>query len=383
MSNFPYGRPQLPSHYYILCEPPDDKGEEVLRFISDTRAVKIKGRSFRDFQLRVVPLLDGTHSFDEIAEAVGDLFARAELEAAFTLLAEQNLLRDASLLAALSDGGVSREPQINFLHEVNSQPAEVQRRLAAATVVVLGLGAVGAGAILALAASGVGKWRLIDHLRVGPADPYLSAVYASDDIGAGRAEIVRRRLEQIAPSSSIMVQNAPLETDAEVAASVAGSDFVLCCIDGGQASLAYKLNRVCLASGTPWIACDCSAAEIVVGPLVVPGRTACHLCYKMRLVAGSETPEDEFAYQSFLDRRKQDDSMHRQNLVFAAGLGAQLVALEAFKQLTGVLTPVTRGRILVFDTMHLTSTLHVVLRKPWCPACSPAAVPPEAMIHDR
>lgn len=377
MSNFPYGRPQLPSHYHILCEPPDDKGEEVLRFVSDTRAVKIKGRSFRDFQLRVVPLLDGTHSFDDIAETVGDLFAPAELHAALTLLAEQNLLRDASLSTG-SDDPVSREPQINFLHEVSSQPAEVQRKLAAATVVVLGLGAVGAGASLALAASGVGRWRLIDHLRVSRADPYLSAVYASDDIGAGRAEIVRRRLEQVAPRAPIEVQDAPLETDAEVAASIAGSDFVLCCIDSGQASLAYKLNRVCLASGTPWIACDCSAAEIVVGPLVVPGRTACHLCYKMRLVAGSETPEDEFAFQSFLDRRKQDDSMHRQNLVFAAGLGAQLVALEAFKQLTGVLTPVTRGRIFVFDTMHLTSTPHVVLRKPWCPACSPAAVPPRA-----
>jgi bacteriocin biosynthesis cyclodehydratase domain-containing protein len=143
----------------------------------------------------------------------------------------------------------------------------------------------------------------------------------------------------------------------------------------GQASLAYKLNRACLAAGTPWITCDTSAAEIVVGPLVVPGRTACHLCYKMRLVAGSQTPEDEFTFQSFLDRRKRDDSRHRQNLVFAAGLGAQLVALEAFKQLSSVLPPVTRGRVLVFDTLQLTSTLHVVLRKPWCPACSVAAEP--------
>jgi adenylyltransferase/sulfurtransferase len=373
MSDFPFSRPQLPSHYYILCEPPDDKGEEVLRFVSDTRAVKIKGRSFRDFQLRVVPLLDGTHSFDDIAEAVGDLFARAELQAALSLLAEQNLLRDASRTAAHSDDGVSHEPQMNFLHEVSSQPAEVQRQLAAATVVVFGLGAVGAGASLALAAAGVGKWRLIDHLRVSPADPYLSAVYARGDIGAGRAEIVRHRLEQVAPRAPVTVQDASLETDAEVAASIAGSDFVLCCIDSGQASLAYKLNRVCLASGTPWIACDCSAAEIVVGPLVVPGRTACYLCYKMRLVAGSETPEDEFALQSFLDRRKQDDSLHRQNLVFSAGLGSHLVALEAFKQLTGVLAPVTRGRIFVFDTMQLTATPHVVLRKPWCPACSAAA----------
>jgi adenylyltransferase/sulfurtransferase len=373
MSSFPYRRPQIPSHYYILSEPPDEKGEEVLRFVSDTRSVKLKGRSFRDFQQRVVPLLDGTRSFNDIANAVGDLFAPADLHAALTLMAEQNLLRDASLDAQL-DGSVSREPQANFLHEISGQPAEVQRRLAAATIAVLGLGAVGAGACLALAASGVGTLRLIDDLLVNPADLYLCSHYSRSDMGARRAEALGRRLEQVEPRAAVMVQDVRLETDVDVAAAIGGADLVLCCVDGGQAALAYKLNRVCLASGTSWIACDCSAAEIAVGPLVVPGRTACYLCYKMRLVAGSETPEDEFAFQSFLDRRKQDDSTHRQNLVFSAGLGSHLLALEAFKQVSGVLPPVTRGRIFVFDTLQLTATPHVVLRKPWCPACSVAAI---------
>jgi molybdopterin-synthase adenylyltransferase len=372
MSSFPYRRPQIPSHYYILSEPPDEKGEEVLRFVSDTRSVKLKGRSFRDFQQQVVPLLDGTRSFDDIANAVADLFAPADLHAALTLLAEQNLLRDASL-ATQSDDPVSREPQGNFLHEISGQPAEVKQRLAAAAVAVLGLGAIGAGASLALAASGVGTLRLIDDLLVNPVDPYLCSHYSRSDIGAGRADSLGRRLEQAEPRAAVVVQDARLETDGDVAAAIGGADFVLCCVDAGQASLAYKLNRVCLASGTAWIACDCSAAEITVGPLVVPGQTACYLCYKMRLVAGSETPEDEFAFQSFLDRRKQDDSAHRQNLVFSAGLGSHLVALEAFKQLSGVLPPVTRGRIFVFDTLQLTATPHVVLRKPWCPACSVAA----------
>jgi adenylyltransferase/sulfurtransferase len=379
MSSFPYRRPQIPSHYYILSEPPDEKGEEVLRFVSDTRSVKLKGRSFRDFQQQVVPLLDGTRSFDDIANAVGDLFAPADLHAALTLLAEQNLLRDASL-GAQSDDPVSREPQANFLHEIAAQPARVQQRLAAATVAVLGLGAVGAGASLALAASGVGALRLIDDLPVSSADPYLCSYYSRSEIGAMRTDTLGRRLQQTAPQAAVALRDARLETEDDVAAAVGGADLVLCCVDGGQASLVYKLNRVCLVSGTPWIACDCSAAEITVGPLVIPGHTACYLCYKMRLVAGSETPEDEFAFQSFLDRRKKDDSTHRQNLVFSAGLGSHLMALEAFKQLSGVLPPVTRGRIFVFDTLQLSTTPHVVLRKPWCPACSVTAAA-EAVIY--
>jgi adenylyltransferase/sulfurtransferase len=376
MSSLPY-RPKIPSHYYILSEPPDEKGEEVLRFACDTRSVKLKGRSFRDFQKRVVPLLDGAHSFADIAEAVSDLFAPADLQAALVLLAEQNLLCEASP-SPDTDDRISREPQNNFLREFPGGPEEAQRRLSEATVAVLGLGAVGAGAASALAAAGVGAFRLIDDLSIGPADPYLSGVYSSSEIGSSRGANLRRRMEQTAPKAAVAVLQAPLETDADVATAIGGADLALCCVDAGRASLAYKLNRVCIAAGTTWLACDASAAEIALGPLITPGRTACYLCYKMRLVAGSKTPEDEFALQAFLDRRNRDDSAHRQNLVFSAGLGANLLALEAFKHLSGIGPPVTHGRVLVFDTVQLAMTAHVVLRKPWCPACSAVARDPRA-----
>jgi adenylyltransferase/sulfurtransferase len=189
-------------------------------------------------------------------------------------------------------------------------------------------------------------------------------------------------LEQEAPKTVVALIDAPLETDADVAAAIGAADLVLCCVDAGRASLAYKLNRVCIIAGKTWIACDGSAAEIAVGPTITPGRTPCYLCYKMRLVAGSETPEDEFAFQNFLDRHKRDESAHRQNLVFSAGLGANFLALEAFKHLSGVMAPVTRGRVFVFDTMQLAMTTRVVLRKPWCPACS-AAVTPEPTTYGR
>jgi adenylyltransferase/sulfurtransferase len=96
----------------------------------------------------------------------------------------------------------------------------------------------------------------------------------------------------------------------------------------------------------------------------------------MRLVASSETPEDEFAFQRFLDQRKQDDSARRENLNFGIGLAANLVGLEALKALTGIQPLPTRGRVVILDLMDLKMEKHLVLRKPWCPACSqPAAQP--------
>jgi len=45
-----------------------------------------------------------------------------------------------------------------------------------------------------------------------------------------------------------------------------------------------------------------------------------------------------------------------------------LLALEGFRSFLGVPAEAS-GRIIVFDFMESTSKKHVVLRKPWCPAC--------------
>jgi hypothetical protein len=89
----------------------------------------------------------------------------------------------------------------------------------------------------------------------------------------------------------------------------------------------------------------------------------------MRAVACAGNPEDEFAYERFLDQRKQDDSGRRENVVFGSGLMSNWLGLEAFKELTGISAPAALGAIVVFDLLTMESTKHVVLRKPWCPAC--------------
>src|ERR1700739_4500528 len=89
----------------------------------------------------------------------------------------------------------------------------------------------------------------------------------------------------------------------------------------------------------------------------------------MRTVACAGNPEDEFAYERFLDQRNEDDSNKRENLVFGSGLMSNCLALEAFKELAGIAEPSALGAIIVFDLLAMQLTKHVVLRKPWCPAC--------------
>ena len=57
------------------------------------------------------------------------------------------------------------------------------------------------------------------------------------------------------------------------------------------------------------------------------------------------------------------------NVLLVDDLQENLVALEAVKELTGVVPASAEGKIVVLDLLTLNTTKHVVLRKPWCPAC--------------
>jgi adenylyltransferase/sulfurtransferase len=369
MSTPIFNRPKLPSHYYVWSEPPDHSGDEVLYFASAQHRIKIKGHSFREFEQYVIPLLDGRHTFQEIADNVADVFDAEDLAAGLRLLAEQHLLTDTDDRTPPSESPELLAPQLNFFYEMNTNPEEVRSRLRSATVTVFGLGNAGASAAIALAAARVGHLRCIDSMPVGGADTYLSNAFSQADAGQMRAAVVAQRLAAKDPEVSVTIHTQKPENDDEVLALVDGSDFLINCLDAGESSLIYKLNRVCLQAGIKWTSCALSGLEIIVGPTVHPSETACYLCYKMRSVACAGNPEDEFAFESFLDQRKRDDSAQHENLVCGVDLAAGLVSLEAIKSLSGVLAPSAVGKIIVFNLLDLTSTKHVVLRKPWCPAC--------------
>lgn len=361
-------KPLLPTHYSVWFDPPDDAGDEVLHFVSERRSLKLKGRSFREFHQRVVPMLDGRHSLEEIEAATADVFPADELRDALGVLADQGILIDVPAHAGNTAITERMAPQLNLFHDL-APGLPLQNKLETATVAVLGLSGAGAAVALSLAAAGVGTIRCIDSLTVTPSDVYLTPFTGLPAVGAGRAKTISELIQRAAPQINVVADDRRLESEEDVRAAVEGADLVACCLDAGQSNLTFKLNRVCLAARTPWIACSLAGAEIVVGPAMHPGTGPCYLCYRMRAVACAGNPEDAFAYERFLDRAKRDDSVKRENLVFGAGLAAGFMGMEIVKELTGLAEPSLVGRILTIRLTDLSVEKHSVLRKPWCPAC--------------
>lgn len=369
MSRTPFDRPRILSNYQVWCEPPDDAGDEVLHFVSGMRSLKLKGHSFREFTRRVVPLLDGKHPWSEIQEQAAGVFSPEDLAACLELLEQQNILEDAG---QSPDGETTprMEPQRNLFHELGSSGTGAQEKLAAATVSVLGLGGCGTTAALSLAAAGVGALRLIDGLPVRETDVYFTPSLQLAAVGASRAVVAGRMIEASAPEVAVRVYDSELDSETDVRAVVEGSSLVVCCLDAGQSSVVYKLNRVCLDLAIPWICCALSGTEIILGPAVHPDSGPCYLCYRMRSVACARNPEDAFELERRLDRRGQDDSGRSENLVFSAGAAGNLIGVEILKELTGIAATSLVGKIAVFDLLEHSIAKHLILRHPFCPACS-------------
>lgn len=358
-------RLRIPSHYYVYCDPPDKSGDEVLHFVSPQRHIKLKGFSFREFVQHVVPMLDGRHALGEIHAEVADLFDFDDLVACFDLLAEQGVIEDTGQWSLDGTQQEKLRPQLNLFHDLSPEPWKMQQRLTDHCVTVIGLTSVGVAAARALSAAGVGRLRAVDPESVTPADVYFNPEFSMNDCGRLRVDALRPHI-----TSEYEGIDRCLTSDEAVSEAIHGADFLVNCLDEGNLSLAYRLNRVALRTRARSINVSASGFEAIVGPTVYPGETACYMCYRMRLLACTDNPETAYDFESFLDRRKKDDSPHRANLVMNSAIAGQLAAIEVLKELVGISSPTTRGRIVVIDLRDLSSTMHTVLRKPWCPACT-------------
>lgn len=364
-------KPLLPKHYRVRVEPAENGGAEKIVFTSEGKRLVLTGQSFQTFVELVVPLLDGRHTLEDVQRKVEHAFAANDLADCLALLVQHRVVEDADSMKIPGDVQERLGPQVSYLREVGPDPSRTFDRLAHSDVTVVGLGAVGAVAATALAASNVGRVRCIDGSAVTPADPFLARVFGLGDVGRPRAEVTRERIGAVNPATAVDVISDDLQTDEDVDAAIAGSDFVLGCLDPGLASITYKLNRACLSQQISWSAGMVSAFEGIVGPTVIPHETACYLCYHMRAVACEDDPADALADLRQRDRSHTDESPHRENLAFGAGIVGNLLALEAFKALTGA-RPATAGRIVTVDFARCTMRQHVVLRHPSCAACFPS-----------
>ncbi|TYT23901.1 molybdopterin-synthase adenylyltransferase MoeB [Luteimonas viscosa] len=232
--------------------------------------------------------------------------------------------------------------------------ARGQRRLEAASVVVVGAGGLGSPAAFYLAAAGVGHLRLVDDDVVDRSNLQRQILHVDADTGVPKVESAHTRLSALNPRVAIDPVAERLDS-ANVERLIADADVV---IDGGDNfPVRYLLNDACVHLGKPLVYGAVHRFEGQVGVFDAGrqrGRAPCYRC----LFPAPPPPE------------AAPNCSEVGVLGVLPGVIGTLQATEALKLLLHIGEPLA-GRLLHFDALAMRFRETRLAPDPDCPLCAP------------
>jgi adenylyltransferase/sulfurtransferase len=152
--------------------------------------------------------------------------------------------------------------------------AEGQRRLARASVLVVGCGALGTNAAEVLARAGVGRLVLVDSDCLEPHNLQRQALAVEDDVGRPKATATADALARV--NSEIRLEAHVARLDGGNAERLLdGMDLVVDGLDNLPAR--YALNDACVKRGLPWVFAAVAGTCGMTMP-ILPRRGPCLRC---------------------------------------------------------------------------------------------------------
>lgn len=149
------------------------------------------------------------------------------------------------------------------------------------------------------------------------------------------------------------------------------ADMIVLATSSERPQLAELVDQVSFVRRVPWLAVFATATEIQCGPLVVPGRTACHRCFVRRRNQHAPTKRDVRA----------DDARHPtghpdHHVGIATAFVRQSVD-EAFHQSPAEVG----GTVRRFDQASGATSRAFVVAVNRCPRCRPQRPPADELWH--
>ncbi len=254
-------------------------------------------------------------------------------------------LAEAAGQVSLSQQEVARYSRHLILPEVGP---EGQKRLKAASVLLIGAGGLGSPLALYLAAAGVGRIGLVDFDLVDFSNLQRQILHGTPDVGRSKLQSARDKLQALNPEVRVDLYETRLSS--ANALSIFGPyDMV---IDGtDNFPTRYLVNDACVLLGKPNVYGSIFRFD---GQASVfwPGKGPCYRCLYPEPPPPGEVPS----------------CAEGGVLGILPGLVGCIQATEAVKIILGQGEPLV-GRLLLYDALQMSFREFKVRRNPQCPMC--------------
>ncbi len=226
---------------------------------------------------------------------------------------------------------------------------EGQRRLKDASVLVVGVGGLGAPVSLYLAAAGVGKIGLLDFDEVDETNLQRQVIFSTPDVGRKKVEVARERLLKLNPHIEVMAYETLINSE-NALDIIKDYDVVVDATDNFPTR--YLLNDACVFLKKPLIYGSIFRFDGQVS-VFYAGKGPCYRCLYPEPPPPGLVPS----------------CAEGGVLGVLPGIIGSLQANEALKLILGIGEPLI-GRLLLVDALSITFRELRINRDKGCPVCS-------------
>ncbi len=225
---------------------------------------------------------------------------------------------------------------------------EGQKKLKAASVLLIGAGGLGSPLALYLAAAGVGRLGLVDFDVVDVTNLQRQVLYGTKDVGRSKLASARDRLLDLNPYVQLDLHEIRLTSDNALALL---ADYDLVADGTDNFPTRYLVNDASVLTGTPNVYASIFQFEGQVSVFGVP-EGPCYRCLYPEPPPPGLVPS----------------CAEGGVLGILPGFVGTLQATEVIKLLLGVGEPLV-GRLLLIDALSTTFRTLKVRKNPECPIC--------------
>lgn len=365
------GKPKLKTYFNWI-----PMGGDVVQVRSLENIFIMKGKSVVEILPKLIPLLDGTNTIDNLIEKLPEIDGEV-IKETILRFTQHFLIEDADnrKMLDLSEEEIEHAgKQLEFFSHFadrqlpNGETINKYQLLVSlknSGILVIGLGNLGAAVINSLAVLNIGKLYGYDFGLVDFSD--VGVFYKKDDVGTARVQASGR----IARSANKYVAYEGCDItggrDEELERLISMADFIVLSADIPLKSLYEKVNMLCIKHDKPWISARTGETEMELGPIVIPRQTPCFDCYTSRVNGNMSFFNENMAFEAY--KEENIDKIKPVSIEQTYSIMANMLSIEAMKFLTNILYPVCISRVLTFNIITMETTASSILKIPRCKSC--------------
>ena len=224
---------------------------------------------------------------------------------------------------------------------------ENQKKLKAASVLVVGSGGLGSPLLLYLAAAGVGTIGIVDFDVVEDSNLHRQILFGVDEIGMPKVEAARKRLLNLNPHINIVIYNTQLNST-NALEIINQYDVVADGTDNFPTR--YLVNDACVIAGKP---------NVYASIFQFEGQVS---VFNYKDINGNTGPNYRDLYPTPPPMGLVPSCAEGGVLGVLPGIIGSLQANEVIKVITGIGEPLS-GRIFVFDALSFDTRTFKIFRQ--------------------